>query len=202
MNTTTFFDAVFYINLESRVDRKHQIENELQNLNLKYERFNAIYDSFGIVGCTKSHLEVIKIAKERKLKNVLIFEDDFQLLVTNEEFWNQINKFFKKNIDYDIVMLSYNMMKSEEYDADLLKVFDAQTASGYIVNENMYDKLIKVWEEALPLLASTGKHWIYANDQIWKTLQPQNNWFAFKKRLGKQRASFSNLANAFVDYQV
>jgi glycosyl transferase family 25 len=197
-----FFDAVIYINLESRLDRKIEIETELNNINFNFERFNAIPDNFGIVGCTKSHLEVIKIAKEKKLKNILIFEDDFHFLVNKDEFWKEINNFFEKNIDFDILMLSYNIFKSEDYDNQLLKVLDAQTASGYVVNEKMYDKLIHLWEEAIPLLVATGKHWIYANDQIWKKLQPNSNWFAFKKRLGKQRASYSNLANAFVDYQV
>lgn len=202
MSNNDLFGSVFYINLDKRKDRKEEIENELNNVDLKYERFDAIPDNFGMVGCTKSHLEVIKIAKERKLNNVLIFEDDFQFLVSKDEFWEEINKFFSKNINYDVVMLSYNMFKSEDYDDDLLKVLDVQTASGYIVNEKIYDKLINVWEEAIPLLIETGKHWIYGNDQIWKKLQPQNNWFAFKKRIGKQRPSYSNLANSFVDYQV
>jgi len=195
-------NGVFYINLESRKDRKEEIENELKNIGLKYERFNAIYDSFGILGCTKSHLEVIKIAKQRRIENVIIFEDDFQFLVTKDEFWEEIIKFFTKNIDYDVVMLGYYIIKGEDFDNDLLKIFDAQTASGYMVNEKMYDKLIKVWEDAIPSLIKTREHWIFGNDQIWKTLQPQSNWFAFKKRLGKQRPSYSNLTNTFVDYQV
>jgi glycosyl transferase family 25 len=202
MINNDLFGGVFYINLETRVDRKDEIENELTNLGLKYNRFNAIRNDFGIVGCTASHLEVIKLAKTQKLKNVLIFEDDFQLLVSVEEFWDKMNTFFKKKIDYDVLMLSYNMNISEEHDDDLLKVFEAQTASGYLVNEKMYDKLISLWEFALPLLESTRQHWIYANDQIWKTLQPENTWLAFKVRLGKQRASYSNLANTFMDYGV
>ena len=38
----SLFGGVFYINLEHRTDRKDQIESELNKMNLKYERFNAI----------------------------------------------------------------------------------------------------------------------------------------------------------------
>lgn len=196
------FGGVFYINLEKREDRKNQIENELNSLQLKYTRFNAVYNEHGFIGCAKSHLEIIKLAKTQKLKNVLIFEDDFQLLVPVDVFWDKINNFFKKNIEYDVLMLSYNMMKSENYDDDLLKAIDVQTTSGYLVNEKIYDKLINVWEQAVPLLETTKQHWNYAVDQIWKRLQPQNTWLAFKERLGKQRAGYSDLANSFVDYGV
>jgi GR25 family glycosyltransferase involved in LPS biosynthesis len=75
------FGGVFYINLEHRKDRREQIEGELNKLGLKYERFPAIQLNPGNVGCGLSHLAVMKIAKERNLKNVFIIEDDFQLIV-------------------------------------------------------------------------------------------------------------------------
>jgi hypothetical protein len=38
---TTLFDGVYYINLKHRLDRKEQIEKELNNFHIKYERFDA-----------------------------------------------------------------------------------------------------------------------------------------------------------------
>ena len=74
----------------------------------------------------------------------------------------------------------------------LTKVLEVQTASGYIVNESIYNRLIELYEYALPLLESTRQHWIYANDQIWKTLQPNSNWYCFTERIGIQRPSYSD----------
>jgi hypothetical protein len=43
-------------------------------------------------------------------------------------------------------------------------------------------------------------HWVYLLDQYWKSLQPTNEWYAFKTRIGIQRAGFSDLAGGFVEY--
>jgi hypothetical protein len=39
-------------------------------------------------------------------------------------------------------------------------------------------------------------------DQYWKRLQPQSNWYIFEPKLGKQRASFSDIEDTAVDYDV
>ena len=63
---------------------------------------------------------------------------------------------------------------------------------------NYFEKLINLYEWALPLLNSTKCHWIYANDQIWKDYQKQDNWYYFKIRIGKQRPSYSDLGNKWI----
>jgi hypothetical protein len=98
-------------------------------------------------------------------------------------------------------MLSYNL---EEYDLTnydfLLKILKVQSASGYIVNENYYDKLIDLYEWAMPLLDQTKEHWNYANDQVWKRFQKDDLWYCFKTRIGRQRDGFSDNANCFISY--
>jgi glycosyl transferase family 25 len=88
-------DKIFYINLEKRKDRREEIEKELDTFGLNYERFEAIETpGFGILGCGISHLSVLKLAKERKYKNILILEDDFTFIVSKEEFEKSLNLFF------------------------------------------------------------------------------------------------------------
>ena len=76
-NMTENISHIFYINLEKRIDRRIQIEDELTKMGFKFERFNAIENTHNGLGCCYSHLKIIKTAKERGYKNVLIFEDDF-----------------------------------------------------------------------------------------------------------------------------
>lgn len=76
----------------------------------------------------------------------------------------------------------------------------AQTASCYVVQAHYYDVLIRLYEEALPLLEHTRQHWLYANDQIWKLLQTTDTWVATKKRVGKQRDGYSDNAKCFMSY--
>ena len=87
-------DKIIYINLEHRLDRFIEINAELSNMGLEAERFNAISHSKGIVGCGYSHLEVLKLAKSRGYKNILILEDDFVFLVTKNELEKELSRFF------------------------------------------------------------------------------------------------------------
>jgi glycosyl transferase family 25 len=192
--------GVYVINLDRRTDRLTEITEELNKIGLPFKRFSAIDRKPGILGCGLSHLAVLKEARERGLKNVLIFEDDFTFLVSKEVFWEKIRDL--SGTTFDVCMLGYNLQHSQPHTSLLVKVLEAQTASAYIVNQSFYDPLIALYEDAMPLLENTGYHWIYANDQIWKDLQAGANWFAFKERIGRQRPSWSDNAENFMDHGV
>jgi GR25 family glycosyltransferase involved in LPS biosynthesis len=194
-------NKIIYINLKKRTDRKIQIETELNNFDLSYERFEAIETNNGIVGCGFSHLNVLKLARDNGYENILILEDDFTFLVSKEEFERQLTDFFNLQINYDVCMLSYNLIRhiTTPYNC-ILKVLEVQTASGYIVNKKYYSKLIDLYEVAIPLLEQTGQHWIYANDQIWKQYQEKDNWYCFSTRIGKQISGYSDTGNCYYDY--
>ena len=197
-------DKIFYINLDKRMDRRDQIEHELKEYNLydNAERFQAIHTpDQGILGCTMSHLAVIKLAKERNYNQVLILEDDFYFVISKEEFENELTTFFERNIPYDVCMISYKINESKQTEYPFLtKVIDAQTGSGYIIHQSFYDTLIKVFEDAIEPLRETQQHWIYANDQIWKTIQPNSKWYALTTRCGRQRDGFSDNSNRYQEY--
>jgi glycosyl transferase family 25 len=196
---------IFYINIDKRTDRRQEIEKELQQFNLldKAERFQAFYTpGQGILGCTQSHLAVIKLAKERNYPNVLILEDDFYFVVSKDEFEHELNEFFNNNIIFDVCMISYHLQQSQPTPYPFIqKVIEGQTASGYIVHNSFYDKIINLYEEAIPLLQQTGEHWHYANDQVWKRLQPNANWYALTTRCGRQRPGFSDNSGKYQEYE-
>ena len=197
-------DKIIYINLNKRSDRREEIENELNKFGLEYERFEAIdVPHFGQLGCAISHLSVLKIAKERGYKNILILEDDFTFTVTKDEFENQLNSFFNSNINYNVCMLSYNLIKHTESNYKFLfKALDVQTTSGYIVNSNYYDKLINIFEPNIQFLAESKRTDLYSVDVVWKKLQPNDDWFCFINRIGIQRPSYSDIEYSFVEYGV
>lgn len=196
-------DRVFFINLDHRTDRLSEIEGELASHGLLHicERFPGIYhETIGGVGCTQSHIEVLKLAKERGYGRVLILEDDFMFTVSKDDFQEKIDKL--DDIEFDVCMLSYNLMNYAEspQHSFLYKVLEAQTASGYIVNSHYYDELINVLSEAVPAFEATNHHWIYSNDIVWKPLQKRDNWICFNPRLGKQRPSYSDCGKIFSDH--
>jgi len=199
-------DHIYYINLDKRIDRKHEFEAQIpiffNEIKDNVERFPAIFNSNGAIGCCSSHIEVLKKARTQGYKYIIIFEDDFQFIVTNTIFYNNIHKLFElvnNGLDFKVVMLSYNALNKLHYN-DLLDIStNVQTASGYLVNCKYIDELINCLENGLDMFCKTGKHWLYTNDQSWKTLQQDNKWFLFKERIGIQRPSFSDLGGCFVD---
>jgi hypothetical protein len=188
----------FYINLDRRTDRRAEVEKEFADRGLVVERFPAIEYSPPTIGCNLSHIEVLKLARGRGYESVMIFEDDFQFVVSKEE-WTQLIARLPKS--YDVVMMGYNTIEPSPYDDTFVRVRGAQTTSGYIVHSRFYDTLIARWEEGAELFKqSPHLDWIYLLDQYWKPLQPNADWFAYKVRIGRQRPGFSDLAGQFVEY--
>ncbi len=196
-------DRIFYINLKHRKDRYDQIISEFNKLNInmsKVERFDAIYKpQLPCLGCTESHLNVIKLARKRNYKYIMIFEDDFEFIVNETEFKDNIKKFFEKNLDFKVAMFAYLYDSKTYYDDLLSTTKTARTASGYIVNSKYFDELILCLQYGAVMLERTKEHWNYINDQIWKTIQG-DKWFIFNKRMGIQRESYSDLANMIINY--
>jgi glycosyl transferase family 25 len=199
-------DRIIYINLARRQDRRDHIESQLRAYGItEYERFEAFdRPGQGIVGCGYSHLAVLKLARERKYENVLILEDDFRFVISPEEFENQLARFFESSVadNYDVCMLGYNLRESSECPDTpfLTRVRYAQTASAYLVHARYYDALIELYEWAIPLLETTGQHWIYANDVVWKDLQVSDKWYCFTQRIGRQLNGFSDNAGRYIEY--
>lgn len=188
----------FYINLDSRTDRREQFEDECRRMDLSVERFPALRSIGPAQGCTLSHIEVLKLARARGYPSVLVFEDDFQFLVSKEEFSSVLESLPR---DYDVVMLAYNLAHSEPYNARFGRALDVQNAAGYIVHSRFYDTLINTLEEGYnQFLAYPDMHWIYINDQYWKRLQPVSRWYYSLLRIGKQRAGYSDLAGRITNY--
>ena len=194
-----------YINLDRRPDRRAEIEQELDKIGLlgKSDRFSAISHAVPFIGCSLSHLEVVKLAKQNKWKNVLIFEDDFRFVVSTDEFEKCLTHLFNMYYSWGVVMFGYNNQKEKE-----LVLYDkpdnffgitneTQTASCYLVDSSYYDKLIDCWTPACDMLQTTFQHWLYMNDQSWKALQGDDRWLYTLKRTGVQRSSFSDLGGKF-----
>jgi glycosyl transferase, family 25 len=197
-------DWVVYINLDKRVDRRTRMEEQLDAFGIRYDRFSAVAHEFGIVGCTRSHLEIYKMAKLRGARNVWILEDDLEFLVSRQELETTVCDLFTQCPRFDVAMLAYKLLEHDDRfcgeTAMYTRALCAQTASCYIVQAHYYDVLIRLYEEALPLLEHTRQHWLYANDQIWKLLQTTDTWVATKKRVGKQRDGYSDNAECFMSY--
>ena len=197
----TRIDKIIYINLDHRTDRREEIEIELEEMGLTYERFPAIKDVSGAVGCCKSHLAVLKQARDQGYQNVLVLEDDFQFVVDKTEFEKQIGQLFE--IPFDVCLLAYNTNYLHESPYPFLsKIKDAQTTAGYLIQSHYYDTLIAQWEHGLKMFQETGNEPLYTCDQSWKTLQERDTWYCFTERMGIQRESYSDIQKGVISYGI
>jgi glycosyl transferase family 25 len=149
INNINNIQHVLYINLISRPDRKQHVESQLDLIGIKGERFNAIKLPNGALGCSLSHLELLKYAKSNNLDHILIMEDDIMFLNT-EIFINSLHNFLSSNINFDVLLLAGNNMgpylKVNDY---CVKIKKCQTTTGYLVKQHYYDKLIENIEESV-----------------------------------------------------
>lgn len=81
-NDKKLCDGGFYINLDSREDRRISCENELNKCGIKgVERFSAIKiedETFSKFGCTESHIQIAKKQIENNWEYALYIEDDIE----------------------------------------------------------------------------------------------------------------------------
>ena len=181
-----FLQHIVFINLDRRKDRLAEILDELAKMDLVASRFDAIPKEIGILGCGLSHLAVLKMAKNNNWPHVLILEDDFTFLVDKATFYQQLTLLeeYSTRHKFDVCFLSYNMQQSADIPNEdyLIRALDCQTASGYIVQQHYYDKLIELFEMAMPMLEKSRMHWIYANDHSQRS---QRRHFEFGLRLDR-----------------
>ena len=190
-------EKVVYINLDRRTDRLQHMKTLLNEYGIEAERFAAIEHSYGLYGCGLSHLAVLKMARDNGWKNVLILEDDIYIQRTPEDFHKDLSQYFEKGPEFDVCMLDINPQRVEpveNYDW-LIRVLYAHCAGAYIVQGHYYQKLIDLYEWALPILEQTQIHWEYANDVIWEKLQAVDRWYTFQNQMCKQMGGYSDTKN-------
>ena len=104
-------NKIFYINLYYRKDRLFFCENQLKNLDIEYERIDAVQHYDGRIGCAKSHLKILQYIHNIQYDGYyLILEDDF-FFSTDINFTECIEKM--KQYNAPIFCLSYTYEKKK-----------------------------------------------------------------------------------------
>ena len=211
----TFSDIkhAMYINLDSRNDRRELFEKQFEELTSLYPkdftftpvpRFSAIKDEEnGAIGCTKSHIECLQLAKTNGWDHILMLEDD-ALLIHPEILVHQVNSFLSRFRDeWDVLLFSGNNFPPFKVEApDCFRVANCQTTGCYLVCSRYYDKLIRNFEEGLEgLIANPGNKGAYACDSFWKRLQQQDRWYLITPLCVIQRAGYSDIEKKNVNYE-
>lgn len=157
-----YVDDVVLLNLEHRVDRYDLSTKELSRVGITDVRhFKAVQHDIGIIGCTRSHYEIIKHAKAAGHKSILIFEDDIELHEHAEVFQHVVESAFEtihmNNLQPHMLYLGGNathqhdghdasMPYHERISDHLYRLGGSKTTHAYIVFESLYDLIISTYE--------------------------------------------------------
>jgi glycosyl transferase family 25 len=195
---------IFYINLEHRVDRKQHVETQLNSIDLKGTRFNAIKMENGAIGCSMSHLKLLQLALKSGLDHILIVEDDI-LFLDPELFKSQFDTFLQNQGSrvWDVVLIAGNNMPPyEKIDDTCVKVSQCQTTTGYLVNGHYIENLLNNVKMGLTnLIKEPQSHAKYAIDKYWFSLQKTDNWFLIAPLTVVQREDYSDIEKKVINYQ-
>lgn len=189
-------DCIYYINLEHRKDRYDHINEQFNKMNIsnnKIYRIEGIKDKNGYIGCGKSHIQTLNNALINNYEIIMVFEDDFKFIVSSDYFNKAISHLLNNYPEFNICLLSYNMINYNNIDEYLIEVLDAQAGSGYIISKKFIPILLDNFTESVNHLEQSQNAELYAIDQYWKRLQGKDKkWYAFKQPIGIQTISFSD----------
>lgn len=186
----------YYINLNHRTDRNNNLLKQFQLYKIdNYERIEA-NDGNGrpVLGCAKSHILALNKFIDSKEDQAIILEDDFQFKISRDKYEEQLNSLFSSNIDFNIVLLAGNVIKSKPFNSFLHSCINVQTTSGYIISKKFAPVLLTNFIQASLKVKPIDRH--------WKSLQkPKNNFFIFSPKCGKQSPGYSDIMKKKVNYR-
>lgn len=152
MKIYDFFSEAYYINVDTRTDRKEKIEEELLKNNLHHfvKRFDAIKPQIkNPENCVRasghSHKNIIEIAKNKLLKNILILEDDIFFKDKGLDILESSIDSLSKIPDWEVYYFSANIFDDplRLVSKNLMKIDGCYCIHAYAVNNIAFDKLLK-----------------------------------------------------------
>lgn len=217
MKLNDFFDKIFVINLERRVDRLDRFREIADKIGFEYDIFYAVdgrgldrdspvegrkleiesnefyrlFDDYflGQLGCILSHIRLLKYCKENNIKNVLILEDDVDF---SDDFQSRFDNFTNNfNQDWDMIYFSGSLVETSDEFNSYSKLLTCHTTHSYAVNNSVYDYLIERLEsDMLSKPVDVVYSLLHSNIRSWITIP----------FLTYQSDGFSDIQNSFVSY--
>jgi len=199
MNSFDFFEAIYVINLDERIDRWEHAQEEFKKAGIldRVQRFSGIRDADGRLGIIKSNLAIIKIAKEKKLKNVLIFEDDVQFIVDNPQ--EVLAKTIQQigNIKWHLFYLGANThQKLTKFKPNLILLKNAFAVHSMAYSELMYDIFINKYEKLKVISTYDDILDVF----LARKIQEKYICLMTNPMMTTQMNSYSDIENRIVDY--
>lgn len=213
-------DAVVYINLAHRKDRKAHILSELDKIkgvSPTIHRLEAVLEPLcGHLGCGKSHVQALELAIQHKWNSVLIVEDDLLFTESPDSLCSKLTAVFDVSWDTVLLGLGHHNISPSSY-PNLYKVISTSCTHGYLVRSHYYEILLENFKTAVAKMTrelETHKNECVKNnqpitklnhcsaiDQEWCRLQARDTYYVFMPELGKQKNELYSDNNCSMEHQ-
>jgi len=198
MNPFDFFEQIFCINLDSRPDRWEDFLKEAKKIGIqdRVTRFSGVVppSGDGAVGCKVSTLKIIELAKEKNLKNFLIFEDD--VVFSKDTVKNMVFSIHQLPEDWDMFYLGINLKKqSFKYSPNLVKVEGGRTTHAVAYRNSIYQKILQ--ENSLDV---NQKIDLEIDKYYELKVHPCKNVYCSYPLVASQREGYSDIQNRKINY--
>ena len=209
-----YFDRIYCINLKKRPDRWEESLKEFEKLGIADDviKFDAVDIQPGIIGCTKSHYEIIKIAEKDGCKNILVFEDDLELtknsIVAKEIISNSMEQLLRHDNAYDMLYLGGNVPEDKtlfkRIDENLSQISICKTTHAYVISHHAFKPFLDTFDN---IDWNNSWNWSQANEQRcnidkWyiNNIHRKGKTYGVYPCLFNQRSNYSDLLNRNSDF--
>ena len=178
----------FVINLKRRPDRLTQV-----NLPFEFIVFEATdgkevfldapIKNKGFLGCLDSYRRLFKLAKDKNLESIMIFEDDIE--VPNDFNFKLEKIILELPEDWDLLYLGgWNVGDKIKYSESLDVAKRVYTTHGFIVRSKFYDTILE---------SINSRDWKV--DVLIADTLPNGNCFICNPTIAWQKEGFSDIEN-------
>jgi GR25 family glycosyltransferase involved in LPS biosynthesis len=191
---------VYIINLEKRSDRWLKCEKEMIKTWMEFQKFQACEDlQFPYFWCSKSHKEILKIAKNKKYEMVCVFEDDVKIYQP-KKIWDYLKKILNQMpSDWHILYLGWLVGRESTFKKtgdNLFKINNIYCTYGILYNHRSYDNIIEAIADYHNGDVSRTKIWneLKIDDWLAKVYQEKYPCYITNKLLVGQQKSLSSIS--------
>lgn len=171
--------------MDNRPDRMKSIEDQFSKIDLRFTRFNAIKSTNGVNGCRKSHLEILKDAKNKGYNKIIICEDD---LVLRRSIQRDISEIMNDVGNFDLLYFHHPQPSDVFYTGKTVTKHQAPWCTHFYVVGNIENVLNHVLSRDIDNMAIDN---IYVNSNL--------NCFITVDEYAFQLADYSDISGAVVD---
>lgn len=200
MELKDYFDGIYCINLEERIDRWEQAQVEFDKIGITkdVQRWPATKHSDGNLGCTLSHMSLIKHCIKNGYKNVLVFEDDVLFVESDVERLKKSLKDLFEMGNWDLFYIGAtidpNVSRFDRVTDEILRTNFAYTTHAYAANQQAFKPMVEAWETML----SRG-HTIVDTTLSSEIVRKRGKSFIVDPIYAIQQPGLSNIGNNVVD---